>query len=89
MVAMRSKVEPDVCTYIDQQDNSLTIEVVLPDVSVDSIKLKVNTRSLLLYAAADEVDYAKYVSFYYPVLPDRVKAVYEHGLLRIKLPLRA
>jgi len=89
MVAIQTKIEPEVCTYVDQEDNLLTIEIVLPDVSKENIKLKVNARSLLLFAAAEKVNYAKYISFYHPVIPDKVRATYEHGLLRITLPLRA
>lgn len=89
MVAIRQKVEPEVCTYLDSEENILLIEIVLPDVSKENIKLKVNTSSLLLFAIADNVNYAKYLSFRRPVVPERGKAVYEHGLLRIRLPLRA
>lgn len=89
MVAFRSKVEPDICTYVDKQENSLTVEIVLPGVLKENITLKVNTSSLLIFAAADDVNYAKYISLCHPVVPDRAKAVYGHGLLRIKLPFRA
>lgn len=89
MVAVRHKVEPDVCTYIDEEENSLTIEISLPGATKESIRLKVNTRCLILYAEAEDVNYAKYLSFYHPVEADKAKAVYEHGLLRVKVPLMA
>ncbi len=89
MIAVRNKVEPDVCTCIDQLENSFTIEVALPGVNKESIKLKVNAKCLILFAAADNIEYEKYISFCYPVVADKAKAVYEHGFLRIKVPLRA
>ncbi|MGB3480038.1 MAG: Hsp20/alpha crystallin family protein [bacterium] len=89
MVAVRCKVEPDVCTYIDEHENSFTIEVVLPGVDKETIRLKVNTRCLILFAEADNVNYAKYLSFCYPVEADKAEAMYEHGLLRIKVPVMA
>lgn len=89
MVGVASKVEPEVCTYIDPQENSLTIEVVLPGAHKNSIKLKVNSRCLLVYAASDYVNYAKYLSFKDPVAAEKAKAEYEHDILRITVPLRA
>jgi HSP20 family molecular chaperone IbpA len=89
MVALRTKVEPEVCTYVDEQENTLIVEIVLPGVSKEDIRLKVNTRSLLLYAVATDVNYTKYMSFQHPVLPEKGRAAFAHELLRIKLPLRA
>ena len=89
MVEAASKVEPEVCTYIDPQENSLTIEVVLPGAHKNTIKLKVNSRCLLVYAASDTVNYAKYLSFKDPVAAERAKAEYDHDILRVTVPLRA
>jgi HSP20 family molecular chaperone IbpA len=89
MARIPKKIEPEVCEYLDTDDNSLTIEIVLPGVAKENIRLKVNASSMLLFAAADEVNYAKYLSFNHPVLPDKGHAYFEHDLLRIKIPLRA
>jgi HSP20 family molecular chaperone IbpA len=89
MARIPKKIEPEVCEYMDADENSLTIEIVLPGVAKENIRLKVNTSSLLLFAAADEVNYAKYLSFCQPVVPEKGHAFFEHDLLRIKIPLRA
>jgi HSP20 family molecular chaperone IbpA len=89
MATIPKKVEPDVCEYLDPEDNSLTIEIVLPGVAKENIKLKVNAGSLLLFAATNEVNYATYLSFSQPVAPEKGHAVYENDLLRIKIPFRA
>jgi len=88
MAIILSKVEPEVCEYSDPEGNSLTIEVVLPGVSKQNIKLKVRTDSILISATSDNTDYSKYIYLNQAVIPNMVKAVYEHGLLRITLPLR-
>ena len=89
MVETESKVEPEVCTFIDPQENSLTVEVILPGAHKNSIKLKVNSRCLLVFAASDTVNYAKYLSFKDPVAAEHAKAEYDHDILRVTVPLRA
>jgi HSP20 family molecular chaperone IbpA len=89
MVRVEEKVEPEVYTYIDPQDNHITIEIVLPDVVKESIRLMINARCLRVYAASGTVNYEKYLSFKEPVIPERTKARYEHDILRIIIPLRA
>lgn len=89
MVGFTSKVEPEVCTYIDPQENCITVEVVLPGARKNSIRLKVNSRCLLVFAASDTVNYEKYLSFKEPVAAEKAKAQYEHDILRITVPLRA
>jgi len=89
MTMITKKIEPDVCEYLDPENNCLTIEIVLPGVAKENIRLKVNTSSLLLFATCDDVNYAKYLSFRQPVVPEKGHAFFEHDLLRIKIPLRA
>jgi len=89
MVAFRKHLEPELCTFVDAQQNIITVEVVLPGVDEKTIKLRVNSRCLLLYAASDEVDYSKYVPFISPVVATRARAKFEHGLLRVTVPIRA
>ena len=50
MAAMKNRVEPEICTFVDKESNSMTIEVILPGVIKDQIKLKVNSRCLILSA---------------------------------------
>ncbi len=89
MARIPEKIEPEVCEYLDAEDNSLMIEILLPGVAPENIRLKVNTSSLLLFAAAGEVNYAKYLSFSKPVVPEKGRARLDHDLLRIKIPIRA
>ena len=88
MTTIRHKIEPDVCTYFDEQMNNLTVEIALPGVSQQNIKLRVNSRCLILFAVAGDVHYAKYLSFHFPVVANQAIAVYGNGLLQIEMPLR-
>lgn len=88
MTTIQHKIEPDVCTYFDKQMNKLTVEIALPGVSQQNIKLRVNSRCLILFAVADDVHYAKYLSFYFPVVANQAIAAYGNGLLQIEMPLR-
>lgn len=89
MVAFKKKIEPELCTYIDDSHTTITIEIVLPDVTRENITLRVNSRCLLLFAASDEANYTKYVSFCFPVRANHAHANFENGLLRVRVPLRA
>ncbi|MBN2620249.1 Hsp20/alpha crystallin family protein [candidate division WOR-3 bacterium] len=89
MVALKKKIEPELCTYLDDSHTTITIEIVLPGVPRDNIKLRVNSRCLLLVAISDDADYTTYVPFIYPVRANRAQANFEHGLLRVHVPLRA
>ncbi|HEX7320438.1 MAG TPA: Hsp20/alpha crystallin family protein [bacterium] len=83
------KQEPEVCEYIDHDENIITIEIVLPGVRRENITLKVTMSSLVVSASSSTIKYAKYLFFKHPVVPERGRAFYEHGLLRVKIPLRA
>lgn len=88
MVAFLTEVEPDVCTYLDDNDQTLVIEIILPGVPRENICLKVNDYSLLI-SATGGVRYAKYVPFQRPVLAEQGRAVYDKDILRVRIPLRA
>ena len=50
-----------IVTYLDDQMNHMTVEIVLPNVSQNNIKLRVNSRCLILFAyevrAPARIDY--------------------------------
>ncbi len=89
MITFRKEQEPDVLTYVDENENIFMVEVALPGISKDDIKLKVSDHCLLVLADGIDVVYSKYIPFIYPVNPTKARASYEHGMLRIRVPLRA
>ena len=86
---IRKKLEPEVCTFLDDQMNHMTVEIVLPNVTQDNIKLRVNSRCLILFAVSGDIHYAKYLSFRFPVIAQKAIAAFGNGLLRIEVPLRS
>lgn len=86
---IRHKLEPEVCTFLDDQMNYMTIEIVLPNVTHENIKLRVNSRCLILFAVSGDIHYAKYMSFQLPVIAHKAIAAFGNGLLRIEMPLRS
>jgi len=86
---IRKKLEPEVCTFLDDQMNHMTVEIVLPGVSQNNIKLRVNSRCLILFAVSGDVHYAKYMSFRFPVVAKKAIAAFGNGLLHIEMPLRS
>ncbi|MGB3341221.1 MAG: Hsp20/alpha crystallin family protein [bacterium] len=87
MVDSQNYVEPDVCMYIDEQLKDLTIEIVLPDVEKENIKLKINAHRLNVQATSNDRIYLKYTAFCRPVIAEKAKMTYDGELLRIVVPL--
>jgi HSP20 family molecular chaperone IbpA len=86
MVDSKNYVDPDVCMYIDEQLNDLTIEVILPNVEKENIKLKINAHRLNVHATSDDRIYLKYTAFCRPVIAKKAKMTYDGELLRIVVP---
>lgn len=87
MAIIKREIEPDVCTYLDPDSNILTIEIVLPGVSKENIRVKVKRDAVLVAATTDNENYAKYIHFSWPLEREMGKAVYEHEILRIMIPI--
>ena len=88
MIAIPRTIEPEVCTYLDDQRSCLIIETVLPGVRRLDILLKVNSRCMIISAVTGTITYQKYLAFIQPVIPDQTNARFEHELLRVVIPLR-
>lgn len=82
------KVAPEVCSYVDDEHTMITIEVSLPGVSKKDINLKMHEDSFNLIALREEFDYVATLSLCCPVDPNRAKAKYVNGLLKIEAPFK-
>lgn len=89
MILTTKNIEPEVCEYVDSEDRILMIEVVLPDVTKENIRLRIDIKSLLLIARCGDKSYVKTLTINQPIIPEKGRATLDHGLLRIKIPLRA
>jgi HSP20 family molecular chaperone IbpA len=83
------KIEPEACTSLDNEMNHMIVEIVLPDVPQKNIKIRLNSRCLILLAISGNIHYTKYMCFRLPVNAEKAIAAYGNGLLRIEMPLRS
>lgn len=88
MTAIRRKLEPDTYTSFDDLMNNMIIEILLPGVEQDMIKLKIFDECLLLFARTGDIHYTKNLNFIMPVEADKAKAMIGNGILRIIVPLK-
>ena len=84
----KKKISPDVCSYVDDDHTRLSVEVSLPGVKKGNINLKMHEDSLNLSAPREDFVYVATYSFCCPVSPDKAKADYENGLLKIEVPFK-
>jgi len=87
-VAEKIKVGPDICSYIDDEGEVLTVEISIPGVKRDKIDLKLTEDSLYLTAPRDDVEFVGTLAFCCPVVPDKAEARYEDGLLKLTVPFK-
>ena len=84
----RIRVAPEVCSYVDDEHTTLTLEISLPGVSKENIKLRMHKDSFSLSAPRDETEYVTTLSFCCPIDPARADARYENGLLKVTAPFK-
>lgn len=87
MVGSQNCTDPDVCMYIDEQLNNVNIEIVLPNIEKENIKLKINAHRINVHATSNDRIYLKYMAFCRPVIAEKAKVVYDGELLKIVVPL--
>lgn len=85
----RVKTAPEICSYVDQENGVLHLEVSLPGVRKEEIKLKMYDDSFNLSAPrGEDLEYVSAMGFCCPVKAKDAKANYENGLLKISVPFR-
>jgi HSP20 family molecular chaperone IbpA len=87
-MAERNRVAPEVCSWTDVDQTALNIEVQIPGVEKNRIKVRLQDDSLSLTAPRDEFDYVATLAFCCPVDADKAEAHYENGLLTIRAPFK-
>jgi len=80
-------VVPEVC--IDHDDHAYSIEVELPGVKKEDVKLSVGEQSFCVEGSRGDVVFVGCFSLVHSVDEDKAKAKFESGLLKIDVPLKA
>ena len=74
--------------YADEEHDRLVVEFAIPGAPTDTIDVKILADSVHLLAPAKDIEYVAALALAWPVKPDKAKATYEHGLLRIEVPFK-
>ena len=88
MSEYRIKVAPNTVAYADEENHKLVVEFAIPGSPTDTIDVKILADSVHLTAPARDIEYVASLALGLPVKPDKAEATYEHGLLRIEVPLK-
>ena len=82
----RIRVAPNTVAYVE--NHKLVVEFAIPGAPTDTIDVKMLEDSVHLTAPARDIEYAAALALGWPVKPGKAEATYEHGLLRIEVPLK-
>jgi HSP20 family molecular chaperone IbpA len=82
------RVFPEICAFTDKEGTGYDIEILLPGVEKDSIKLKMNKDYITINGESDNLIYSGSYQLCCPVEPDKAKSTYKEGLLRIHVPFK-
>lgn len=90
MAHEKRTVAPCVASCVDDQHTKIFIEIEIPGVNKDHIKLTMHEDSFYLTAKRQDgyIEYATSYALCCPVKAEQAKAKYENGLLKIEVPFR-
>ena len=88
MANEKNKISPDICTYVDEDHNKLSIEATIPGVKREDVKIKMHEDSFYLFAPRADFEYVASLAFCCPVKAREATARYENGLLKIEVPFK-
>jgi HSP20 family molecular chaperone IbpA len=79
-------IAPEVCSWADDESETYKIEIQLPGVEKTDIKLKFHEDSFFIKGETEDTVYIGTYAICCPVEPEKAKATYNQGLLKIEVP---
>ncbi len=81
-------ISPNMCSWLDDEHNTSHIEIELPGVEKDTIKLRMHEDSFFISGETEQIRYIGSYSLCCPVIPENAKATYKEGLLTFDVPFK-
>ena len=79
-------VSPSICSWTNDEGTGTIVEIYLPGVEKDTIKLKMDKENIFVAGETDNLRYIGGYGLCCPVEAKEARSTYKNGLLRIEVP---